>query len=128
MGSRYDDDMDSEEHVEKLIVDALASGELSPTQGVGKPIPNLDQDPMWWVKSLVRREKAADGLGEVIAERDRQLDLAVRAGNLSDARSIHHSLNRAIGEWNKEVEEEHRLDVLDEIWLLTERQNIRRGH
>jgi hypothetical protein len=37
-------------------------------------------------------------------------------------------LNGAITEWNKEVEEEHRLDPLDEIWLLTERQNVRRGH
>ncbi len=128
MDSRYDDDMDSEGHVEKRIVDALASGELSPTRGVGEPIPNLDRDPMWWVKSLLRREKAADGLGEVIAERDRQLDLAVRAGDLSDARLILQSLNGAITEWNKEVEEEHRLDPLDEIWLLTERQNVRRGH
>jgi hypothetical protein len=38
MGSRYDDDMDSEEHLEKRIADALASGELSPTRGVGEPI------------------------------------------------------------------------------------------
>ncbi len=128
MGPRYDDDMDSEEHVEKRIADALASGELSPTRGVGEPIPNLDRDPMWWVKSLLRRENAADGIDGVIAERDRQLDLAVRASDLSDARSILQSLNGAITEWNKEVEEEHRLDLLDEIWLLTERQNVRRGH
>ena len=75
--------MDSEEHVEKRIADALASGKLSPTRGIAE---------------------------------------------LSDARSILESLNRAIAGWNEEVEEKHRLDLLDEIWLLTERQNVRGGH
>ena len=117
--------MDSEDHVEKLIKDALSSGELTPTRGLGKPIENLDQDPMWWARSVLRRERAADSLGRMIAQRNRQIERAISAADLSDARSILQSLNHDLAEWNEDVDEEHRLDLLDEIWLLTERENAR---
>lgn len=108
-----------------LIKDALSTGELTPTRGVGEPIPNLDRDPMWWVKSLLRRENAADGLGEIISHRDHEIDRAVKASDLSEARAILQSLNRDVIQWNEGVDEEHHLDPLDEIWLLTERQKSR---
>jgi hypothetical protein len=118
--------MDSEDHVEKLIKDALSSGELTPTRGLGKPIENLDQDPMWWARSVLRRERAADSLGRMIAQRNRQIERAISAADLSDARSILQSLNHDLADWNEDVDEEHRLDLLDEIRLLTERENARR--
>ncbi len=118
--------MDSEEPVEKLIKDAITSGELAPTRGVGKPIQNLDRDSMWWARSLLRRERADEGLSEITSHRDRQIERAIRATDLSDARCILRSLNRALAEWNDDVDEEHQLDLLDEIWLLTEREEARR--
>jgi hypothetical protein len=50
----------------------------------------------------------------------------VHAENLTDARAILATLNTDLAAWNSGVEEEHRLDLLTEIWLLTERTNARR--
>jgi Domain of unknown function (DUF1992) len=38
---------------------ATERGAFDNLPGVGKPLPNLDQeyDPLWWVKQLVRREQ-----------------------------------------------------------------------
>lgn len=126
MGARYACDVNSEGHIEKLIEDAISSGELTPTRGVGEPFKNLDRDPMWWVGSLLRRERAALGLGEISSYRDGQLDRAISADSLSEARNILASLNTCLAEWNETADDEHQLDIRDEIWLLTERENARR--
>jgi len=51
--------------IEKVIREGLESGRLEPTEGVGKPIPDLDRprDPMWWVKRWVERENLEDAAG-----------------------------------------------------------------
>ena len=118
--------MDSDNPVEEQIQDAIASGELTPTRGVGQPFEKFDTDPAWWAKALLRREQAADLYGDVSAERHRRTAHAVNAENLTDARAILASLNTDLAAWNSGVEEEHRLDLLTEIWLLTERTNARR--
>jgi hypothetical protein len=41
---------------ERLITEAIERGELDPHEGVGEPIPDLDDDPNWWVKKWVLRE------------------------------------------------------------------------
>ena len=48
--------------MERRIREAIESGELEPREGVGEPIPNLDHDPDWWVKSWVERENLKDDL------------------------------------------------------------------
>ncbi len=52
----------TEPFVERRIREAIERGELEPREGVGEPIPNLDQDPDWWVKSWVERENLKDDL------------------------------------------------------------------
>ena len=47
---------------EQLIGEAIERGELEPHEGVGEPIPNLDNDPNWWVKKWIERERLADAL------------------------------------------------------------------
>jgi len=41
---------------EQLIREAIERGELEPHEGVGEPIPDLDNDPNWWVKKWFDRE------------------------------------------------------------------------
>jgi hypothetical protein len=118
--------MNSDNPVEEQIQDAIASGELTPTRGVGEPFEKFDNDPAWWAKALLGREQAADRYGDVSADRDRRIAQAVNADNLSDARAVLSSLNTDLASWNSRVEEEHRLDLLTEVWLLTERANARR--
>ncbi len=52
----------TEPFVERRIREAIERGELEPREGAGEPIPNLDQDPDWWVKSWVERENLKDDL------------------------------------------------------------------
>ena len=54
---------------EQLITEAIARGELEPHEGVGEPIPNLDNDPNWWVKKFVKRERLRELLARERAPR-----------------------------------------------------------
>jgi hypothetical protein len=117
--------MGSDRIVEEQIKEAVASGELTPTHGVGEPFGKLDNDPAWWAKALLRREQAADRYGDVKAARSERIGRAVEAKELSEARAILASLNRDLTAWNAKVGDEHKLDLIDEIWLLTERENAR---
>jgi len=51
--------------VERLIREAIESGRLEPTEGVGRPIPELDspRDPLWWVRHWVERENLRGAAG-----------------------------------------------------------------
>ena len=42
---------------ERLIREAIERGELEPNEGFGEPIEDLDNDPNWWVKKFVKRER-----------------------------------------------------------------------
>ncbi len=46
--------------MERIIREAIERGELEPGEGVGEPIPDLDNDPDWWVKRWVQREGLKD--------------------------------------------------------------------
>ncbi|MDK1019401.1 MAG: DUF1992 domain-containing protein [Actinomycetota bacterium] len=118
--------MDAEDRVEDQIKEALDSGKLAPTRGVGEPIGDLDNDPAWWAKSLLRRERAAERFGDVMARRDSEISRAIGADDLREARAIIVSLNESIKQWNMSVDHERRLDPVSEIWLLTERASARR--
>lgn len=43
--------------IERLIGEKIESGELEPREGVGEPIDGLDDDPLWWVKRWIERER-----------------------------------------------------------------------
>ncbi|MEN8041352.1 MAG: DnaJ family domain-containing protein [Actinomycetota bacterium] len=111
--------------MEQQIADAVASGELEPSRGMGQPIPKLDNDPLWWARSLLRREQAADRIGDVLTYRDQQLTQAVEATSLAEARQILAVLNDRLDTWNGEVDDEFRVALHDEIWLVTERADAR---
>ncbi len=48
--------MPFETWIDKQIREAEERGAFKDLPGAGKPIPNLDDDDMWWVKQLLRRE------------------------------------------------------------------------
>ncbi|MEN3362353.1 MAG: hypothetical protein V7637_6335 [Mycobacteriales bacterium] len=48
--------MSFETWIDKQIREAEERGAFKDLPGAGKPIPNLDDDDMWWVKQLMRRE------------------------------------------------------------------------
>jgi hypothetical protein len=48
--------MSFETWIDKQIREAQERGAFDNLPGAGKPIPNLDDDEMWWAKQLMRRE------------------------------------------------------------------------
>ena len=118
--------MASDRLVEQQIKDALASGALIPTRGAGKPLGNLDNDPAWWAKALLRREQAADRIGDLQADRAGRTSVAIKAVELTEARELIAILNSDLAAWNANVDEEYHVKLVDEIWLLTQRENARR--
>lgn len=107
--------------VEKQIADAIASGKLAATEGVGKPIANLDADPLWWAKSLLKRQKTSDGFGDARIAQESRLRSAIEAELLSDARRTLRDVNSFSAEWNAGSDAEHQLPIRSETWLLTQR-------
>jgi hypothetical protein len=51
--------------IDRKIREAIESGELEPHEGLGEPIEGLNNDPYWWVKRWVERERLTE------LERDR---------------------------------------------------------
>jgi hypothetical protein len=51
-----------ESWTEQQIREAQDEGQFDDLPGAGKPLPGLTgvHDPLWWVKSLVRRERLSD--------------------------------------------------------------------
>jgi hypothetical protein len=59
MTERKPPSMDMKDWVEAQIQQAQKQGEFDDLAGAGKPLPKLadPQDPDWWVKDFIRREK-----------------------------------------------------------------------
>jgi hypothetical protein len=76
--------------------------------------------------ALLRREWAADRMGDVRADRAERVVAAVAAEELAEARAIVATLNQDVAAWNAKVDEEYHFELVDEIWLLSQRENARR--
>ena len=59
-----DGDLSDLPYVERKIREATARGEFDDLPGAGEPIADLDDDPLWWVKRWVRRERIGDAIRE----------------------------------------------------------------
>jgi hypothetical protein len=62
--------MDAESLAERRIREAIERGEFNGLPGAGHPIPDLDDgdDPAWWVRRTVERERLAEAFAEARAE------------------------------------------------------------
>jgi hypothetical protein len=113
---RYDID-----NVTDRINKAIAAGDLEPLRGKGKPIPNLNRDPDWWVRALLDRERHAEQLTEIESYRSTCVASATAAGHLDEAREMIANLNAVLERWNNKAPEEFFMEPVSEIWLITER-------
>lgn len=100
-----------------MIDDAVARGEMEPSEGVGRPL-RLDDDPAWWVRSFLERERLPDRHAAAVAVRQEGIARAVRARGLDEARSILADVNGIVRAWNEEAPAAYRLDEATEVWLL----------
>ncbi len=55
----------TEPFVERRIREAIERGELEPREGVGEPIPNLDEDPDWWACAISLRMATCEGVWKI---------------------------------------------------------------
>jgi len=110
-----------ERYAEELIANALARGELDPSEGLGEPIADLDRDPGWWVRAFLHREQLSDRRAELAAVIDRRIEEAVAAATLADARELLAEANRSVRAWNTEAPVGLRFDERSEVWLLDAR-------
>jgi hypothetical protein len=66
--------------VDLQVQKAIERGEFDDLPGAGKPLPPLDDDPNWWLKKLIERERITGVLPEALqlrkddAELDTELD------------------------------------------------------
>lgn len=114
-------DVDGATRIEELIGEAIARGDLTPTEGVGEPLGHLDADPDWWVRGLLDRESLPDRFRDARREHARIIDAAITAEHLSDARALLATANARAGEWNERVPASHHLPEHTELWLLDRR-------
>jgi len=115
--------------VERRIREAMAAGEFDQLPGAGKPIPDLglDDDPGWWVKKWVERERVRDQLREAGSRRD---EAVIRARAERDAAAARRRLEAAEAEVaavNARLPEGDRLPALDIERALTGNRRAGRG-
>jgi hypothetical protein len=106
------------------IDEAIASGDLEPLTGTGRPIPNLTRDPDWWVRAFLNRERHADQVAQITSHRTSTVAAAIAAEGLAEARELIANLNSVLDRWNNDAPEEFHLDPVSEIWLITERAKV----
>lgn len=94
-----------ETFVERQIREAQERGEFDDLPGKGKPLPGLDKpyDEMWWVKSLVEREKLSVLPPTLELQRDieRGLESAMKLKSERSVRKAIKLLNIKIARANR---------------------------
>jgi hypothetical protein len=90
-----------ESWVERQIREAQERGAFDNLPGAGKPIPGLTgrEDPNWWVKGLLEREKIAPPLPPALALRREVQDLPETVRDCRDEAAVRElvtDLNRRI--------------------------------
>ena len=76
--------------VDLQVQKAIERGEFDDLPGAGKPLPPLDDDPNWWLKKLIERERITGVLPEALQLRKDDLEL--------DAELDRHSSERVVRE------------------------------
>ena len=76
--------------VDLQVQKAIERGEFDNLPGAGKPLPPLDDDPNWWLKKLIERERITGVLPEALQLRKDDAEL--------DAELDRHSSERVVRE------------------------------
>jgi hypothetical protein len=85
--------------VDLQVQRAIERGEFDNLPGKGKPLPPLDNDPDWWLKKLIERERITGVLPEALQLRkdDAELDGALdREGSERVVRDLLETFNRRV--------------------------------
>lgn len=97
--------------VDLEIQQALRRGEFENLPGAGKPLKNLDKDdPDWWVKGLIEREKLdmSAALPTVLALRQERRGFPESLAGIADEVAVRERLN----DYNARVLEDRRRPVV----------------
>lgn len=113
--------MHPEGHADRLIEKALEDGTLDTGDSHGKPLPTMDNDPLWWVKGLLDRESRSERQPEVQRLVDDLLESATNQPDLQVARRVLAERNALVDEWNAGAPEDMRMEVVEEVDLLARR-------
>ena len=85
--------------VELQVQKAIERGDFDDLPGKGKPLPPLDDDPNWWLKKLIERERITGVLPEALQLRkdDAELDDVLdRQGSERVVRDLLEAFNRRV--------------------------------
>jgi hypothetical protein len=85
--------------VDLQVQRAIERGEFDDLPGKGKPLPPLDDDPNWWLKKLIERERITGVLPEALQLRkdDAALDaLLDQQGSEAVVRDLLETFNRRV--------------------------------
>jgi hypothetical protein len=119
--------MDQERYADWLIENALNDGTLDTGASHGRPLPPMNEDPLWWVKSFLDRESIPERLEGVSTLVKGLLDMAIKEPDLRTARDLLAKRNEAVTAWNSGVEEELQLEFVEETDLLSRRAEASGG-
>lgn len=107
----------------------MAAGEFDHLPGAGKPIPDLggEDDPAWWAKRWIERERLRDLLRDAGARRH---EAVIRARAERDAVAARRHLEAAeaeVADLNSRLPEGDRLPAFDIESILTPSRDSGRG-
>lgn len=119
--------MDQERYADWLIEKALKDGTLDTGIDHGKPLPDMNHDPLWWAKGFLDREALPERLEGITRLVDGLEEMAISEPDLRTARDVLARRNAAVTAWNANTPEEVWLEPIEETDLLTRRAEASGG-
>ena len=78
--------------VDLQVQRAIERGEFDDLPGAGKPLPPLDDDPNWWLKRLIERERITGVLPEALQLRKDDAGLDAELDRQASERAVRELL------------------------------------
>lgn len=107
-----------ESYPERLIRQAIERGEFDHLAGSGRPLAGLDDDPAWWAKAFIERQRRLDAAHKVSRRVEAELGGLWVLATEAEVVAAVEDLNRRLEDAGNPLPEADRPDLIDQAAVV----------